>query len=459
MSKNVVIVEPSGAKDNVFSRYMKLPLLGPVYLGSVLRDAGFGVRILNESILGRPVEPSDLDADFLLVGGLTCSIVRGYEVARMYRDRNPRGQVIMGGIHASFMPHEALEVADHVVVGEAEGVITDLLRHGSNERIVPGSPVTDLDTLPAPDLSLVAGFERIDVAPAMTSRGCPFDCSFCAVTKMFGRRHRTASIPTVMRDLAQTRQSFVFFYDDNLTADLRRAHELCDALMHRPRHIKEWSAQVRVDVAKDEDLVAKMRAAGCCKVYIGFESLDADALASYRKHQTADDILKAVSVLHRNQIAVHGMFVLGSDEEGKSAAKDVLSFCLRHHVDSAQFMILTPFPGTPLFDSLREQSRLLHTDWPYYDAMHVVFRPKTRTPLQLQHEMLEAFQQFYSYRGALRDAWRAASDALGHRRRPTRVLRQPLAGQSAVLKIAGRAILHRFQRLNQSYMGFLAAQA
>ncbi|MBI5534123.1 MAG: B12-binding domain-containing radical SAM protein [Deltaproteobacteria bacterium] len=456
MGNRVVIVEPSGAADNVFSRYMKLPLLGPVILGTVLRDAGFQVRILNESILGRPVGPSDLDADFLLVGGLTCSALRGQEIARMYRHWYPKGRVIMGGIHATFMPEEALVVADHVVTGEAENVIVDLLKSGSDAKIIAGSAVKNLDDLPSPDFSLLAGAERMNVAPVMTSRGCPFECSFCTVTRMFGRRYRTNSVDAVMRDLDRARQPFVFFYDDNLTADLRRAHDLCDAILRRRRRF-QWSAQMRVDVARDPDLVAKMRAAGCCKVYIGLESVDEAALRAYRKRQSVQDVQHAVSVMHRNRIAVHGMFVLGCDDESATVAKDVLSYCLLNRIDTAQFLILTPFPGTPLFDSMKEQGRLLHTDWSYYDAMHVVFRPSKRTPLALQNEMVDAFSQFYSYRGALRDSFEAVTEAAGVVRRSNGA-RRVLSAERAALKVIGRTIVGRFLRQNAPYFGMLASQ-
>lgn len=454
MRSSVVIVEPGGAANNVFSRYMKLPLLGPIYLGSVLRDAGFQVRIFNEAILGRPVEPRDLDADFLLVGGITNSVMRGYEIARMYRSTHPRGRVVMGGIHATFMPEEALEVADQVVTGEAETVIVDLLKHGSDSRIVAGTPPRTLDHLPAPDLSLLAGSQHMDVAPVMTSRGCPFACSFCTVSRMFGRMYRTASIDVVMRDLERVTRPLVFFYDDNLTADPKRTHALLDAMLRTPRKLR-WSAQVRTDVARDPELVAKMRAAGCRRVYAGIESLDPAALLAYRKHQTVDDIHRAVSVLHSNRIAIHGMFVLGCDDESESNAKDILEFCRRSRIDSAQFMILTPFPGTPLFDQMRAEARLLHTNWAYYDAMHVVFRPLHRSPIDLQREMTNAFSQFYSYRWAARDGWHSMHDAAGSLRHDWLSRLRCLGAENAVLKIGGHAIVSRFLRENQEYFRML----
>jgi len=215
---------------------------------------------------------------------------------------------------------------------------------------------------------------------------------------------------------------------------------------------------VRVDIARDLELVAKMRAAGCCKVYVGFESLDPAALLAFKKHQTVDDIRKAVSVLHDHRIAVHGMFVLGCDDEGDHNARDVLDFCRNHRIDSAQFMILTPFPGTPLFEEMNAAGRLLHTDWALYDAMHVVFRPAHRTPLDLQREMVEAFHEFYSYRGAARDGILGAADLVWSLRHDPVERVRSLGAESALLKVGGRSILRRFMRDNRTFLASLARE-
>ena len=161
--RRVLLVEPSAVEANVFSAFAGLPLLGPLYLGAILRDAGFDVSVVSENLLGRRLGMADLDADFLLLSCLTPTVERGYELATLFKRRNPGARVVMGGPHVSFMTDEALRYADWVVTGEGEGVIVDLLRHGSEARVVAGSPLADMDSLPPIDWTLLRGSERLSV--------------------------------------------------------------------------------------------------------------------------------------------------------------------------------------------------------------------------------------------------------------------------------------------------------
>ena len=183
----IVFIEPRACEANVYSK-VSMPLLGPVYLGTILKNRGHEVRIYNENILAP--DYSNLDADLIGISILTSTAERGYEIAKKF----PREKVIMGGVHASLLPGEALEFARQVVVGEAEDVIIDVVEGRRSEPIVQGKAVEDLDALPIPDFSLIKGYRMPSmVIPISTSRGCPFDCSFSSVTKMFGRKYRFRS--------------------------------------------------------------------------------------------------------------------------------------------------------------------------------------------------------------------------------------------------------------------------
>lgn len=458
MRKRIVLVEPAGVGENVFSGHMAYPLLGPLYLAGRLRDAGHSVRVLNENLLGRPVSMADLEADVCCLTVLTPTADRAYDIARQYKALRPGGRVLIGGVHPSCVPDEAVAFADHVVTGEGEDVILDLVDHGAGQRVVAGTRIADLDTVPIPDLGLLQRSERIPRAPMMTSRGCPFQCEFCCVTRMFGHRYRMHSVDRVLEELRRVRRASVFFYDDNFAASPSRTRQILDRMLSAGLRL-EWTAQVRADVARDPDLVALMARAGCTRVYVGFESLDDAVLAGMQKHQTAAQVAQAIDVFHRNGIAVHAMFILGSDGESPDQGRATVAFCRRHRVDSVQFAILTPLPGTPLYRRLEAEGRLLHHQWAYFDGLHAVFRPGTGTAAELQDRMLEAFADFYSLSGALNDGLNLLAEAVFRLPRVVATRLGPRAIQAVVDKLGARILIRKWLASNRDYLAWIGARS
>jgi radical SAM superfamily enzyme YgiQ (UPF0313 family) len=328
--------------------------------------------------------------------------------------------VVIGGPHVTFLPEEALDHCDYVFRGEAENSILPLVeairtgeglervrglswrRNGEVVHNEPAGPVCDLDELPDPDFSLLQGRLRLAwsniVVPVQTSRGCPHDCSFCSVTKMFGRKMRHRSVERVLGELEtlDLRRKHVFFYDDHFAADRKRLRRILEGIIERRMRFG-WSAQLRLDVARDEGLVRLMRRAGCKTVYVGVESINPDTLKSYNKGQTVSDIEYGIKVFHRHGIRIHGMFVLGADTDTVETVRATTEFACRTRLETVQFLILTPLPGTPCFTELQEQGRLGITDYSFYDAHHVVFEPKKMSPYELQREVVRAFSRFYSW--------------------------------------------------------------
>lgn len=454
MTKKVIFVEPRGSRANVFAAFMKLPLLGPLYLGTLLKAAGFDVRIYNENILGRDLTPEDLDADVLCLSLITPSAERGFALARDFKSRRPDSRVILGGVHPTFCMDEAARYADHVVIGEGAEIIADLIRHGSGEKFIYGSPTKKLDDLPMPDLTLLTMNRPMHKTPILTSLGCPFHCTFCSVTQMFGHSYRTSSLERTMEELRRVGTPSVFFYDDNFAADRRRLHAICDGIL-RENLTFRWTAQMRTDVAKDPDLVEKMRRSGCTNVYIGFESVNPDTLLAYEKRQSIEEIERAIRTLHDHGIGIHGMFVLGSDTDDPSVFSRTRRFCQDHRLNSVQFLILTPFPGTEMFRKMKDEGRILHYGWQYYDGMHTVFRPRQMSAFQLQTGMVEAFQEFYSFIGAVDDAMTVVADGARNflRTLSSKVRRSSL--DNALIKLGGRRIVRRWLNLNGSYLDYL----
>jgi len=417
MIRRVTIVEVQSEHLHIFSRF-QLPRIGPTLLATILRDRGFEARAL---FLGRAeLLRRRIETDLAGISLITATAPASYAVADDFRRRGI--PVVLGGPHASFQPEEALAHGDYCLVGEAEQTLPMLaaaLDGDGRLEDVPGlvwrkdgavvhnaaaRPIDDLDSLPFPDFSLLdMGRLRMgafllggSIVPIQTSRGCPYDCSFCSVTGMFGKRYRFRSTASVIAELERYDPSrLVFFYDDNFAANSRRTRELLQAMIDRGLRFA-WSTQVRADIARDPELLDLMERAGCRTVFIGFESVDPRALAEMKKGQSVDEMRHAVHELRRRGIHVHGMFVFGFDADSPLTVKATVDFAIRERIDSAQFLLLTPLPGSELFRRLTAEGRLNERDWDDYDAHHVTFRPRGFTAWKLQMAQVRAHARFYS---------------------------------------------------------------
>ncbi len=457
--KSVVCIEPAGSESNVFENYMRLPLMGTLYLGTILHNEGYEVRILNENILSKRIDPYEIKADVFCISVLTVSANRGLRLALELKRINPRARVIIGGIHASLHPDTFEGAADQIVYGEAEGIIVDLVEGRIPGRIVTGRPVEDLDRLPLVNYSLLQGRSSMETIPIMTSRGCPFDCNFCTVTKIFGRKFRMQSPERIIREVRHALKYFrtrsVFFYDDNFTANRERVREVCRLLDEEDLGI-QWITQVRSDIARDPELLRRMERAGCRYFFIGFESIDDNALKAMHKSQTRGDIEKAIEVIRGRGINIHGMFMFGEDHDTPESIQATVDFALSRHIDTVQFMVLTPFPGTRFYEDVESAGRLIHRRWEYFNGMYAVFRPARMSPTRLQREAVKAYERFYSWRRVASDALRLtvsmAVDALTWNF--DRVYSYGF--DVVVLKGGARFLVGRAARTFDSYLDFLA---
>ena len=233
------------------------------------------------------------------------------------------------------------------------------------------------------------------LTPVSTSRGCPFDCTFCSVTKLFGREYRFRSAENVMSEVVTRNRGPIFFCDDNFTAHPKRTRKLLELMLKHK--INRWSCQVRCDVARDEELLGMMARAGCKVACVGFESVNIKTLQKYQKNQTLEDIINAIRSFRKKKIKIHGMFVLGSDDDSATTVWDTLKFALKQKIDTIQMSILTPFPGTKVHEELQAQKRIFSRDWSLYDGQHVVFQPKLLSAKQLQINVAQAYVKFYSF--------------------------------------------------------------
>ncbi|MGR6836623.1 B12-binding domain-containing radical SAM protein [Syntrophomonas erecta] len=404
----VTLIEPRPAGKHVFST-VKMPRLGLPILGTILKEKGHQVNLIYEAT--EEIRLTDLiNTDLVSISTTTSTIVEAYRIADFARQHDI--PVVMGGAHVTFMVEEALQHCDYVCRGEADETFNQLvscIEKGELPVDVPGvsywqddqmihNPMPDwvnVDEVPFPDLSLLKDI-KMSTYPVMTSRGCPFDCTFCSVTPMFGRKYRYRNTESVLEELKQYRDKQVFFVDDNFTANPHHSKELLRQMISRNIRPRWWCTQVRTDAARDEELLRLMRDAGCGTVFIGMESINPETLKKYNKKQDVEDIEYCIKQFHRFGILVHGMFVFGGDDDTVQTIHDTLEFAIKNHIDTLQFMILTPLPGTRTYADMEKEGRILTHDWNLYDAHHVVYQPRLMSAEELQKETIKAFHKFYS---------------------------------------------------------------
>ncbi len=409
--EKIVLIEPQSKEDHVY-KYIRMPRLGLPTLGTQLQEEGYRVEFYLGTGDSLPW-PKIFEADLVGISTTTATCREAYRIAGLLRANGI--PVVIGGIHATFMPDEALQFADYIVQGEAEYSFVPLVRAiemGREPQGIPGVAYwsngekvlnkdleerIDMDTLPIPDLSLLERSEKMRSVPVMTSRGCPFNCTFCCVTKMFGRRYRFRCTESVLEELTRYPGRHIFFCDDNFTADPGRSKELMREIIERDEiKIKSWGAQVRADAAFDDELIDLMQRSGCSIVYIGFESINPETLKAYNKQQTVEEIKESVKRFHEYGIRIHGMFIFGGDADTAKSIRETADFAIEARIDTVQFVILTPFPGTPFYDQLEKEGRILTYDWSLYDGHHTVIKPVLMSPVELQSETEQALKKFYS---------------------------------------------------------------
>ncbi len=412
--KRIAFIEPNTPGRHVFSK-IRIPRLGALLLATIMKARGYETRVFLED-LAEPDWSYIENSDVLCISAITNTAQRSYAIADRFRKLGM--PVIIGGAHPSFMPEEALGHADFAVRQEGDESLPELIDHldggkagveeikGISYRnkggIVhnPSRPfISELLNVPSPDFSLAHGWKPGDVYPVSSSRGCPFQCRFCSVIQMFGKRYRFRTVEATLEDLRTLKgiKGTVFFVDDNFAANKPRTKQLLRGMISEKLNLR-WSAQARVDVAGDPEMLGLLADAGCSKLFIGFESINPRTLEIYNKKQDLDQIKNCIKALSEYGIGIHGMFVLGADTDDVQTIRQTADFAKVLGRGTLQLMMLTPYPGTPIYEDLESQGRLLHKNWLKYDGLNAVYRPAMMSPEELHIETLKGLGKFYSWR-------------------------------------------------------------
>jgi radical SAM superfamily enzyme YgiQ (UPF0313 family) len=385
-------------KPIYMNRALYSPLAGLLAVAALIPQDRYQVVLTDENI-----EPVDFDLSAALVGisAMTSYVKRGYEIADRFRARGV--PVIMGGVHPSFMPDEALGHADAVVVGEAELVMTkvlDALEAGDLKGIYQADVLCSMQDMPLPRYDLVKRNRYINSTFIQTSRGCHQACTFCAESMMNGLKFRYRPIDEVLREIDMCGQRHLSFNDADFFGTPARPKAMMRAI--KGRGIR-WQAGVTSRLALNDEMLELAADSGCYMLSVGFESISRETLRSVHKHVNHPDTFRElVDKIHSYGIQVFGLFMFGFDGDDPSVFEETVRFNVDAGYDMCAYSVLTPYPGTLTWYEMRKENRMVCYDWDKYDQGHIVYRPHNLTPDELREGHMHAYERFYSWPSMLR---------------------------------------------------------
>lgn len=406
----IALISPKGPlyrhRGGIFGKSLRyMPLTLPTLAALVPNDVDAEIVCLDEGI-----QDVDLRIDVDLVGMtvITGTALRAYELAAQFRNR--KIPVVLGGPHVTLIPEDAQPHADAIVVGYAEEAWPQLLRDFSQGEMKPRydqSPDLDLAMSPLPDRSVLPRWSYLTPHVFEATRGCIHNCDFCVVPTAWGRKPLQKPIPHIIEDLQRMRSRKAIFVDLNIIADKAYARDLFTAL--KPLNI-QWFGLATTLLCDDLPLLDLAAESGCRGLLMGLESISPRNLRHSRKgFNQPDDYARVVERLHDRNIALQGCFVFGFDGDEPDVFEKTAQFAIDAAIDLPRFAIVTPFPGTPFYQRLEREGRILTREWERYDGQHVVFRPALMSAEELERGTERAWKHTYSWGNIARRLRRSAA--------------------------------------------------
>lgn len=417
--KTLLLINPANKSGSGFivnkdTRYQ------PLSLGIVaaLTPGDWKVKIIDENFRHFQF----YDADFVGFTAFSSTVTRAYELAKIYREKGI--PTVIGGIHASMRPDEAGQYVDSVVIGEAESVWPQVIRdfeENNLQKVYKGS-LTSLIQSPKPRRELF--HPGYIFASIQTTRGCPMNCDFCSVTAFNGSHYRYRPIQEVIEEMKEISQGNIFILDDNIVGSTKksqeRAIELFKAMISEGIK-KEWIGQASLNVADNEDVLKYAAKSGCRMLFIGIESEQEDQLTGANKKLNVKMGVNSYDLvfkkMHKYGIAVIAGFIFGWENDTPDRIDHRVRFTRKCHADSIQSTLLTPLPGTRLFERMQREGKLVMdnfpNDWQYYGYESLVFHPELMARDEMEKYIFRSFEKVYEpgflKRRMLKTWWRTGS--------------------------------------------------
>lgn len=437
----------------------RMPRIGPVIVGSVLREHGYHVRVFAEGVAG--IDAGVIEylrtCDLVAFSVLTYGANRAYALADLLRQLSPRTLILMGDVHPTIMPEHCLAHCDFAVRGEGEEVMVELLAHLNGEPGAPAlheikglsfrsegrfvhNPARDrpknIDVMA--DLSLVEGFVKPELVTMATegrrtlaviqaTRGCPVACKFCLGSAILGKQYRMGSIDRILETLHDIRRRLgpdrtVFFIDNHLFIDRVWTKKLLRRILAEKLRFS-YIAFGQYFIGRDPEMLDLLREAGFIRIFVGFESINPMTLKEYRKKQSEEGMRECIAAMHAHGVHVHGSFMLGGETDTDETAEATIRFALETDITSASFFGLCEYPFEPHdfvpATNMLPRSRLLPDNLDYYNLNFVSIYPRMMKPSTLQRHLIDAHERFYAPKRALqallrRETMRAYQRAMGY---------------------------------------------
>lgn len=394
----VTLIYPSSRKSNPNLQWWKQPRshrypgLGWLIVASLCNPAT-DITLVDDEVEDIPYEK---ETDLVGISLFTANSYRAYEISKSFRCRGI--PVILGGVHVTACPEEASEHADSIVVGEAEDTWPELLKdfnNGKLKRVYTSTNTSDLSNMPLPRRDLLDKTKYSTINTVQATRGCPFDCEFCSMRILFGSRTRCRPAEEVIEEIKSLDGNAFLLNDDNLAQKRDYYKNLFRSLI--PLN-KKWVGAASWNIANDNETLDLLEKSGCRALAVGFESLEPH-YGVKKIGSKGDNFLRykeVVKKLHTHKIAVLANFIFGFDNDNESMFKKTLEFALESQIDTAQFNILVPYPGTPVYQRLEEEGRITDRNWSNYISCNLCYKLKNMSKIAFLEELYKLKRKFYS---------------------------------------------------------------
>lgn len=400
MKKRILLITPESReihayRKNQFNNFVQITM---PYLAGFIDESKYDITLIDEY---NQTIPHGQKFDLVAMTVNTPNASHCYGISQRFRQQGAK--VVMGGPHVTLLADEAKQYCDYLIVGEAEEIWPEFLEafyHGNPKRLYACEQPPSLQGLPIARRDLIKR-RKFTKGAVFASRGCPYNCSFCTLKQIYCPSFRVRPIHEVIKDIMTIEQGYFVFWDDNFFGNIDYAKRLMSDLK---RLKKKWAAQVTIDRCQDEELLDLAKDAGCLYLFIGLESFSAESLASVNKESNnAAGYGRTIKLIHRYGISVWAGIIFGFDTDYQDVFRSTLTACEELGIDGVTPSILTPLPGTPILDEWKQDGRLLHSDWAYYNGKtRVSFQPKQMTGEELYEGYLWFRKHFYSFHSIMK---------------------------------------------------------